>query len=259
MSNVIDTRAGPRCLSEPGTIDLVVANAAELDAGAFAVLRSRVPAERQRLSDRYDRAADRYTSVVAFALLQTLWEQRRDEALPPIAAGQFGKPGFAPGVGLHFNWSHDGLLCACALAPVPVGVDIAGRIPFEDSLFEYIAAPGEFQLRQQLTVDDDMSPLWTRKEATIKRTGRGLTTPLPEVDTVSSDDILTLACETPRFHLSLSAEGLTEAELCDRLRPRFLRPDVGGSWREEPWLGFAGRAPSRPHDGVRCSPGTVGP
>lgn len=239
MSNVIatDTRAGPRRMSEPGTIDLVVANAAELDAGTFAVLRSRVPAERQRLSDRYDRAADRRTSVVAFALLQTLWEQRRREALPPIAVGQFGKPGFASDVGLHFNWSHDGLLCACALAPVPVGVDIAGRIPFEDGLFEYMAAPGELQLREQLALDDDMSPLWTRKEATIKRTGRGLATPLTEVDTVSSEDILTLSCETPRFRLSLSAEGLTEVELRDRLRPRFLRPEEGGSWSEASWPG----------------------
>lgn len=217
------------------TIDLVITNADALDAHSFRALKSLLPHERQERSDNYDRRVDRYTSVVVFAQLQKLWAERNHRPLPVITVGRFGKPGFSEDSGLHFSWSHDSALCACVLAPMPVGVDISGPVPFEQGLFHHMAAPGERRLRGYLQRKNDLSALWTRKEATVKRTGLGLTTPLRQVDTTTAEDILTFTCEAMDFQVSLSAQGLTADALRDRLRVRFLTPRSPATWLEGPW------------------------
>ncbi len=219
-------------------INAVITDACEMDAISFNIFRSQVPSERQTRSDRYDRLTDRYTSITVFSLLQKLWTEQRAGPLPPITIGRFGKPDFTPGTGLHFNWSHDGSLCACLLGPVPVGVDISGRVPFEESLFDYMAAPGEKSLKELLRNKDDLSLLWTRKEAIIKRTGRGLTTPLEQVNTMISGDIVTFTCDALGFQLSLSAEGMREDELHEELRVRFVTPGPAGVWQDSPSPGL---------------------
>lgn len=215
-------------------IDLAITNVNQLDDASFRTLRAGVPPPRQEVSDRYDRAVDRRTSIAVFSLLQRLWAERRSDSLPAIAVGRFGKPRFSYDAGLHFNWSHDQALCACVLAPVPVGVDISGPVPFEHSLFHYMAAPGERQLRSYLDRKNNLSALWTRKEAAIKRTGLGLTTPLRQVDTTTCEDILTFACDLLGFHISLSAEGLPADTIHNRLRLRFFTPRAPTSWEEAP-------------------------
>ena len=216
------------------TIDLVITDADTLDAHSFRTLKSLLPHERQERSENYDRRVDRYTSVVVFAQLQKLWTERHRHPLPVITVGRFGKPGFSKDSGLHFNWSHDSALCACALAPMPVGVDISGPVPFEQDLFHYMAAPGERRLGRHLQRKNDLSALWTRKEATVKRTGMGLTTPLQQIDTTTAKDILTYACETMDFQVSVSVQGLTADALRDQLRVRFLTPRPFATWLEGP-------------------------
>lgn len=212
------------------TIDLVITDAVALDVLALRALRAGLPATRRARSDRYERSVDRRASVLVFAQLQHLWRERREGMLPPISTGEFGKPDFGSEVGLHFNCSHDGALCACVLASVPVGVDISGRVPFDGDLFRYMAAPGELRLGEILRRRDDMSPLWTRKEASVKRTGLGLTAQLQELDTTSSRDLLTFASEAAGFTVSLSAAGLPEQQLRQQLRIRFLTPQAEGRW-----------------------------
>lgn len=216
------------------TVDLVITDADALDAHSFRILKSLLPHERQKRSDRYDRRVDRYTSVVAFAQLQKLWAERHHGPLPTITVGRFGKPKFSTDTGLHFNWSHDSALCACALAPTPVGVDISGPVPFEQNLFHYMAAPRERRLGAHLQRENDLSALWTRKEATVKRTGLGLTMPLRQVDTTTAEDILTFTCEAMGFQVSLSVQGLTADVLRDLLRVRFLTPRPPATWLEGP-------------------------
>lgn len=212
-------------------IDLLIARADLLDGLAFQRLRARVPVDRRRKSDGHHRRQDRYASVVAFSLLQHLWRLRSTRPMPPVVPGEFGKPRFAGEDGWHFNLSHDGAVCVCVLAPVPVGVDVQSRVPFSAGLFERMAAPGERRLRERLRRADDLSPLWTRKEAIVKRTGRGLSTPLEGVDTLAAPDVLTLSCDERGFRISVSAEGLSEFDLLPRLRIDWVGPGPDpGTW-----------------------------
>ncbi|UZN02607.1 4'-phosphopantetheinyl transferase family protein [Cellulomonas sp. S1-8] len=214
-------------------IDLAIARSDDLDEPELRRLRAGLPVERQERVGRYRRKADRDASVVAFALLQYLWWRRIGGPLPDVVRGERGKPAFRGVDGWHFNLSHDASVCACVLSPVPVGVDVQSRVPFEDRLFESIAAPGERHLRDELLRADDLSPLWTRKEAVVKRTGRGLSTPLREVDTAAARDVLTTSGGSG-FRLSISAQGLREEELRSVLRVRFLRRGRGrGGWSQD--------------------------
>jgi len=97
--------------------------------------------------------------------------------------GPHGKP-FLPGFpGLHFNISHSGCYIACAVAPVPVGIDVqmialpkndvAGRY-FTTREQQYIAQGDNFALR--------FCRVWTMKESYLKRTGQGLSIPLDSFD-----------------------------------------------------------------------------
>lgn len=204
-------------------IEVAIARLDDLDEHAFQRIRAQLPIERRRKGDRYHRQRDRHASAVAFALLQHLWRRRFTAPLPPVVTGAFGKPRFAADQGLYFNLSHDAAFCACALAPVPVGIDVQSRIPFSEGLFARIAAPGEHRLRERLRAADDLSPLWTRKEAVVKRTGRGLSTPLRRVDTLAEPDLLTLSCNENDLRVSISAEGLGR-DRRSRLRIDWIRP-----------------------------------
>jgi phosphopantetheinyl transferase len=186
-------------------ITLAMARTDLLPPEALESLRAALPPDRRTRADRYHRERDRRASVVAFALLQHLWSAHSPDPMPPVVPGPFGKPAFADASAPHFNLSHDAAVCACAFATAPVGVDVQSRVPFDDALFERMAAPAERRLRARLRRTDDLSPLWTRKEALVKRSGRGLATPLAAVDTTADPDLRTFACPGLDLHISLTA------------------------------------------------------
>lgn len=223
-------------------VHVVLARPDILSESAFERLRASVPAQRRARADRYHHAPDRYASVVAFSLLQHLWQVHGTGPLPDVVRERHGKPRFADPNGWHFNWSHTRSVCVCVLGPVPLGVDVQSPVRYDDGLFARIAAPGELHLADRLRAAGDLSAVWSRKEAAVKRTGRGLSTPLDEVDTAAADDILTLSSADPECHISISADGCTAQNLWPRLRMSFLRSDEDQDPGRGPWI----QAPIRP-------------
>ncbi|HEY5978876.1 MAG TPA: 4'-phosphopantetheinyl transferase superfamily protein [Microlunatus sp.] len=216
-------------------IELAISRSDQVDEATIGRLYAALPELRKVRSDAYYRQIDRRTSIVSFALLQLLWSEQFAGPMPEIVVGIFGKPAFA-GVGVaHFNISHDQTVCACVLAPVSVGVDLQSRVPFDEDLFDRIASQTELRLRDQLVALDDLSPLWTRKEAVVKRTGRGLTMPFQTIEALSAPGVLTMTCDEPDVRLSLSAAGRTTEDLLADVRIRFLQPHSGpDEWSSVP-------------------------
>lgn len=105
-----------------------------------------------------------------------------------------GKPCFKE-LPIFFNISHCSGMAVCALADVPVGVDVETGRRVKDSIMHRVLSPWEqayvkeqVHVKEQANVKeqpesvDRFLELWTLKESFIKMTGEGLRIPLDTVD-----------------------------------------------------------------------------
>jgi 4'-phosphopantetheinyl transferase len=106
--------------------------------------------------------------------------------------GPRGKPALRDYPDTHFNVSHSGDLVVCAVSSAPVGIDveafpapgrdfmkIAARC-FDGEELSYIKARPSDAERASAFAE-----IWTKKEAYIKRDGRGLVLPLKSFSVLS--------------------------------------------------------------------------
>ena len=110
------------------------------------------------------------------ALLKKLYREATGEDLPPIAISPRGKP-YLPDSPWHFSISHTKRHAFCALAKCPVGIDAEEQDRAVNlKLAEKVLSPSE-KLRFDQCADKNGAflRLWVLKEASVKRTGEGLT------------------------------------------------------------------------------------
>ena len=108
-------------------------------------------------------------------LRQAVLERFGLEELPETARGERGKPWFPARPDIHFNLSHSGGVCLCAVGDRPVGVDIELIRPRPAGLARRIFSDGEYGWYEARgCVPGDFYTLWTRKESFAKYTGRGV-------------------------------------------------------------------------------------
>ena len=92
-----------------------------------------------------------------------------------MSFGEFDKPRLAHEEGVHFNLSHAGIYCVCAVADEPVGVDVEERQRMDEGVARIC-----FQEQERAWLYSQEDPgwaftrLWTRKEAYLKLLGTGL-------------------------------------------------------------------------------------
>lgn len=92
------------------------------------------------------------------------------DGLPQVERGERGKPFFSKMPTKHFNLSHSGEICMCALSQAgPVGVDVERVKPRRAGLVRYILSPEE--LAGFDGTWSDFYRLWTLKEAYCKYLG----------------------------------------------------------------------------------------
>lgn len=154
---------------------LSVAGSRPFAPHATAVLQ----AEELRRAQRYHRAVDYHRFLLGRAALRlVLGAYTR---LPPASLhfepGATKKPLLREAPGLHYNVSHAGEWVVLAVAGFEVGIDVERLDPlfaFQDVL-DHSFSPAE-----KAFVEYSHSPhrafyqLWTRKEAFVKATGRGI-------------------------------------------------------------------------------------
>lgn len=109
-------------------------------------------------------------------LARSVWEAWGWTQLPALAQGEQGKPFFPDFLQHHFNLSHTGGLCLCALSEAgPVGVDIERVRPRRPALPRYAMSEEEFSAFDGSW--EDFYRIWTLKEAYCKYLGRSIFPP----------------------------------------------------------------------------------
>lgn len=106
-----------------------------------------------------------------------------------------------PGADLTLSISHSGeLIGLAATSSVPVGLDVeTANRRADDGLIEYALSPAETESLAGLDADERAAAFfvyWTRKEAVMKATGKGLRIPLKSITFSRHDEPARLVSST---------------------------------------------------------------
>lgn len=148
----------------------------------------------------YRQDADKRRFLTGRVLAKTIAAERLGLAVEDVSfdatCEDCGKPHGrprVPGADLALSISHSGELIGVAATPsVPVGLDVeAATRRAEDSLIEYALSPAEVASLAGLDAAQKAAAFfvyWTRKEAVMKATGKGLRIPLQSITFSGHDE-----------------------------------------------------------------------
>jgi len=160
------------------------------DPGLLKEFMSLLSYEKQEQISRMRFESDRKLHVYSEVLLRTCICEALSIKNPDIQfdKNEFGKP-FLPGYpAFHFNISHTRYAAAAAIGDSALGVDVekinaadtaVARRAFTEKEIAYVNAG-------RTDIDIRFSEIWTKKEAYVKWTGKGLPADLSSID-VSAD------------------------------------------------------------------------
>lgn len=156
-----------------------------------------MPVKAQERFSRFGKGADVQRSMLGEILARYLISARLNISSHEISftVGPNGKPAFQERDDVHFNISHSGQWAVCALAAVPVGVDVEHLRKVNPSLAERFFSPDEVASLRALPAemqDEKFIQLWTLKESFLKAIGRGLTRSLNSFSIRQQDVIYTI-------------------------------------------------------------------
>ncbi len=131
-----------------------------------------------------------------------------------IAAGEYGKP-FLKGGEAQFSISHSCGAILCAVSDRDVGADVQIRSKAKLPLMERFFAEEEraYVLSSQDT-DDAFTEIWAKKESWIKRSGLGLSLPLPSFSVLSDEIAPLIFCRREgEYTAAVCGEAVPGAEI----------------------------------------------
>jgi phosphopantetheinyl transferase len=155
------------------------------DAEAFAD-ESLLSADDRQRAVRFRQPRDRHNFVLGRTLAHHLVRARDAEGPCIVSLGPNGKP-YLPG-GPAYNLSHSGHWIACAVSrhePIGIDVETFARLNDHRMLLPTITHPAERSHIEQSPEDDHLALFkrcWTRKEAVLKATGKGIGDELQNID-----------------------------------------------------------------------------
>jgi 4'-phosphopantetheinyl transferase len=174
------------------------ASVAQWETSQPALVELLDPAERQRAA-QFAFPADRQRFVAAHAVLRILLARYLGTTAARLSftTAAAGKPhvvGPAGAANIEFNMSHAGDCIMIAVTPVsPVGVDVeywVGDVDEAEFSSEFFSEYEREELRQISRERQHAAffALWTRKEALVKATGKGLSQGLAHFDMTVDPD-----------------------------------------------------------------------
>lgn len=165
----------------------------DVSSDVVTLLERTLAPDETRRADRFHFERDRLHFVVARGVLRLLLGRYLDcsPAGLPFRYGPYGKPELAPrevAGRVQFNMSHSGGLALFAIAEerqVGVDVEFIRAELATDGIAKRFFSAHEAATLQSLPPDLRLAAFfhcWTRKEAYIKATGKGLSIPLDQFD-----------------------------------------------------------------------------
>lgn len=151
-----------------------------------AFLLAQLQSDEYDRAQRYHRPNDRRRFAYTRALLRLLiarYSQRQPTAIP-FHVGPHGKPMLPPELGKHVNVTHAGDWSLLAIGQSAVGVDLENattELTFQDIASLSFSQPEQHFLHESVDPRAIFFQLWTRKEALIKATGRGISDALADI------------------------------------------------------------------------------
>ena len=156
-------------------------------AGAALALDALLTIEEHRRAAAYHRPRDRERFIVSRVALRQLLGRLtgRQPASITFQIGSNKKPSvYHSGQELHFNVSHSKDLVVIAVADKQVGIDIEAINPafeFQSVLTSCFSNAEQMAIMQAADTSAMFYTLWTRKEALLKATGKGIDDDMPLV------------------------------------------------------------------------------
>ncbi len=172
----------------------------------------RLTQQRREKLLKYKSRKERQASAAGFLLLCECLQQKYGIHEAPIMEyGQYGKPRILGHENIHFNISHCKCAAICAVSDTPIGVDIETTDRYTARLAQYTMNSDELQLIQSSKNPAiEFTRLWTKKEALLKMTGRGITKNVKDVlvdspanieTTLSSDGCYVYSVARPKQNI----------------------------------------------------------
>lgn len=97
------------------------------------------------------------------------------QEMPEFEYGEHDKPSIVGHPEIHFNLSHCKHAIACAVSREEIGVDVECIGRDNDSLARHVMSDEEYsQFISSSNPQEYFATLWTKKEALVKLTGRGI-------------------------------------------------------------------------------------
>lgn len=147
-----------------------------LDTDTMAHTVAMMDEERRRRVNDIAGEDDRRRTVAGELLARRLLAQRLGcgEGEVPLCWDEMGKPA-VDAVGVYVSVSHSGPYAVCAIADVPVGVDVEVVRSADEKFMRRVCSEAEMAY---IRVGDDGDcarfwEIWTAKEALFKLTGKG--------------------------------------------------------------------------------------
>ncbi|MBP5714962.1 MAG: 4'-phosphopantetheinyl transferase superfamily protein [Prevotella sp.] len=142
-----------------------------------------ISAQRREQALRFKHEQGQRLCVLAYLLLKKgLRETYGITENPVFEYNEHGKPSIVDHPDIYFNLSHCKEAAVCVISDHPVGVDVESIREYKESLVRYTMNDAE--IREIESSDNPASAfirLWTKKEATMKRVGTGISNDMKNV------------------------------------------------------------------------------
>jgi len=181
--------------------------------------RSLLSPDEQQRADRYHHQNDRERFTVSRGALRILLSRYLDLSTTAIefGIGPNKKPFINQNLNLHYNTAHSGDHILIAVANTPVGVDIEQMLldfPYTDLLEHSFSTHEIACIKNAERPLDTFYAFWTRKEALLKATAKGIDDDMPQIPCTDGDHTITEELIGPVQNWVINTFNYTENCVC---------------------------------------------